>query len=163
MTKSYDPISQVSLRQDLKELLSSHSSFVTSWKDPSNVGDVHITSGFRIKFRLLTLSWFVFSLQTPFNSTSHTQRPYHPPPTHSDRAYFRPSPWTTMQLHSELSNSLCWEHFPSSPSFLSPIILPLPQILLLWAPYRTLFSSCNFCIEYFCALPWTWYRVSSYI
>lgn len=65
------PFHKLSLSRSLKELLSSYSSFVTSWKDPSNEGDIHISPGFRIKFKVLTLTVMV-CIFSPDSSTSHT-------------------------------------------------------------------------------------------
>lgn len=139
--------------RSLKELLSSHSFFVTSWKDPSNVGDVHITSGFRVKFRLLNFIVMVcvFSPDSFRLNITHTHRPHHPPPpTHTVTEHI------SGHLHEPLCNFIpsfqthCVGYsFPSSPIFASSIILPLPQILLLCAPYLISFFSCKFCLELF--------------
>lgn len=65
--------------RSLKELLSSHSFFVTSWKDPSNVGDVHITSGFRFRLLNFIVMVCVFSPDSFRLNITHTHRPHHPP------------------------------------------------------------------------------------
>lgn len=164
MTKSYDPISQVSLSQEFKRITIFSFILCDQLKGAFQCGwcSYHLRLQDKVQTTYLYCHGLYF-LSRLLSTQHHTRRPHHPPPIHCDRAYFRPSPWTTMQLHSKLSNSLCWEHFPLLFYFsFTPHPSSSPNTLALSAlSYFILLL--QICIEYFCALPWPWYSVSSYI